>query len=137
MYLVDTSAWIEHFRTGSTFRLQDVADVDDLAICLPVLQEVLQGIDDQRLYSRTREALTAFTIVESPLGASVFDEAVSLYRTARRAGLAIRSGVDCVIAACAIRHRLTVLHRDRDFTALARIAPLEAADVGTRRPARR
>jgi predicted nucleic acid-binding protein len=137
VYLVDTSAWIEHFRPGSPFRLQDVADVDDLAVCLPVFQEVLQGIDDQRLYTRTREALAALTIVESPLAAPVFEEAVGLYRTARRAGITVRSGVDCLIAVCAIRHRLTVLHRDRDYAALARIAPLEAVDVGTLRHRRR
>jgi predicted nucleic acid-binding protein len=77
------------------------------------------------------------TIVESPLAAPVFEEAVGLYRTARRAGITVRSGVDCLIAACAIRHRLTVLHRDRDFAALARIAPLEAVDVGTLRRRRR
>jgi predicted nucleic acid-binding protein len=36
--------------------------------------------------------------------------------------------VDCLIAACAIRHDLEVLHRDRDFDALATISPLRARD---------
>ncbi|HSS38271.1 MAG TPA: PIN domain-containing protein [Polyangia bacterium] len=41
----------------------------------------------------------------------------------------MRSSVDCLIAACAIRHELEVLHRDRDFDALATIAPLRARSV--------
>jgi len=31
--------------------------------------------------------------------------------------------------ACALRNSLTVLHHDRDFDALARIAPLEARRI--------
>jgi len=36
----------------------------------------------------------------------------------------VRSSVDCLIAACAIRHDLEVLHRDRDYTALAEVSAL-------------
>jgi hypothetical protein len=46
-----------------------------------------------------------------------------------RAGFTVRSGVDCLIAACAIRHGLTVLHADRDFPALARVSPLQERTV--------
>lgn len=41
-----------------------------------------------------------------------------------RPGLTVRSSVDCLIAACAIRHDLEVLHRDRDYPALAGISAL-------------
>jgi predicted nucleic acid-binding protein len=68
-------------------------------------------------------------IVESPLAGEVFEEAVALYRAARRRGLSVRSSVDCLIAACALRHDLTVLHRDRDFALLARVAPLKQRRV--------
>ena len=50
-------------------------------------------------------------------------------RSSRRTGLTLRSGVDCLIAACAIRHGLTVLHRDRDFDRLARISSLQVREV--------
>jgi predicted nucleic acid-binding protein len=70
--------------------------------------------------------------VESPLRHEVFEEAAGLYRAARRAGLTIRSGVDCLIAACAIRHGLTVLHHDRDFDVLARVSPLESRRLRAR-----
>jgi predicted nucleic acid-binding protein len=130
--LVDTSVWIEVFRRRPRLRLDAVVDFDEIVTCLPVVQEVLQGFDDERAFLLAREAIHALPIVESPLGRPVFDEAVDLYRSARRAGLTIRSGVDCLIAACALRHNLEVLHCDRDFDLLARISPLQARDVTPR-----
>ena len=124
MVLVDTSVWIEVFRKGSPLRLEDVADFDEVVTCLPVIQEVLQGFDDERAFQLARESMHALPVVESPLSGIVFDRAADLYRSARRAGLTVRSGVDCLIAACALRNNLDVVHRDRDFDALARISPL-------------
>lgn len=129
MVLVDTSAWIESFRHRSRLRIDEIVDFDDVVTCLPVVQEVLQGFRDERAYQIARESMLALPIVESPLRVAVFEEAAALYRNARRAGLTLRSGVDCLIAACAIRHGLTVLHHDRDFDLLARVAPLESRRV--------
>ena len=126
MVLVDTSVWIAVFRRHARVRLDDLVDFDDVVTCLPVVQEVLQGFDDERAYRVARESMLALPTVESPMSSEVFDEAAALYRTARRSGRTIRSGVDCLIAACAIRHDLDVLHDDRDFTALAEISPLRS-----------
>jgi hypothetical protein len=60
---------------------------------------------------------------------SLFIEAAELYRAARRQGLTIRSSVDCLIAACAMRHDLPVLHMDRDYELLARVSTLTARPV--------
>lgn len=68
--------------------------------------------------------MLALPVVESPLGSDLVLEAVGLYRTARSRGFTIRWSVDCLIAACSLRHDLEVLHRDRDFAAIARISPL-------------
>ena len=129
MFLVDTSVWIAVFRGPGKLPLERTADFDELVTCLPVTQEVLQGFRDEAAFRKAREAMAAMPTVESPLGAGVFDEAVDLYRLARRSGLTIRSGVDCVIAACALRHDLTVLHRDRDYRALAKISALSVRDL--------
>ena len=129
MYLVDTSVWIAVFRKRSPLDLTLIVDMDDVATCLPVIQEVLQGFRDERAFQTARTAMFAMPVVESPLGADVFDEAVALYRRARKTGLTIRSGVDCLIAACATLNNLTVLHRDRDFESLARVSTLEARAV--------
>jgi predicted nucleic acid-binding protein len=36
----------------------------------------------------------------------------------------VRSSADCLITACALRHDLQVLHRDRDFAKIARVSAL-------------
>ena len=129
MLLADTSVWIEVFRARSRFNLERLVDFEDVVTCLPVIQEVLQGFRDERAYQTARESMYALPIVESPLRPTVFDEAVDLYRSARRLGLTVRSGVDCLIAACALRHGLTVLHHDRDFDLLSRVSPLVSRRV--------
>ena len=124
MTLVDTSVWVEVFRRRQPLDLEAITDVDDIVTCLPVVQEVLQGFADERAFRVAREAMLALPIVESPLRPDTILDAVSLYRGARRQGITVRSSIDCLIAACALRHDLEVLHRDRDFTALARVSPL-------------
>jgi predicted nucleic acid-binding protein len=128
--LVDSSVWVALFRKPPALRLDDVVDFDEIVTCLPVVQEVLQGFRDEQAFTVARRAMLALPMVEAPLPAAVFDEAVSLYRSARRAGHTVRSGVDCLIAACALRHRLTVLHDDRDYDALARVSPLAVRRLG-------
>ena len=125
MVLVDTSAWIEVFRRAPITHLEDVLPLEDAVICLPVLQEVLQGFRDERAHRIARDAMLALPIVEAPLRTEVVLAAAELYRAARRAGVTPRSSVDCLIAECAIRNGLAVLHHDRDFEALARVSPLE------------
>ena len=112
-------------RKAKPLNLESHVDLDDVVTCLPVVQEVLQGIDREDYFRVAREAMWALPIVESPMGAEVITEAIALYRRARRAGITVRSTVDCLIAACAIRHDLTVLHVDRDFSQLARISHLD------------
>jgi predicted nucleic acid-binding protein len=56
--------------------------------------------------------MLALPIVEVPLRTERFLEAADLYRAARRSGITVRSGVDCLIAVCALRHHLTVAHLD-------------------------
>ncbi len=125
MVLVDTSIWIEAFRKGSKARIERLVDFDDEVVtCLPVLQEVLQGFRDEAAFRVAREAMLAIPIVESPLSIGVIEEAVDLYRTARRNAITVRSSVDCLIAACALRHDLEVLHRDRDYPIIARVSRL-------------
>jgi len=133
VFLVDTSVWIEVFRRRIPLSLEDFIDFDEIVTCWPVIQEVLQGFRDERAYALAREAMISLPIVESPLGPRVFEDAVRLYRDARRKGFTIRSGVDCLIAACALRNDLGVLHLDRDFEKLARVSALRVTDIRSRR----
>jgi len=127
--LVDTSVWIEVFRKSSRLDLESLVDFDDVVTCLPVVQEVLQGFDAEPAFVRAREAMTALPMIEAPPGRDVFLQAVDLYRAARRQGVTVRSSTDGVIAVCALRNHLEVLHYDRDFDALARVSALRARNV--------
>jgi predicted nucleic acid-binding protein len=129
MRLVDTSVWIEVFRKPSRFDLTSVVYLDEVVTCLPVIQEVLQGFLDERAFRIARDAMFALPILESPVPSGAYEEAAQLYRSARRVGVTVRSSVDCLIAACAIRHGIPVLHHDRDFSLLARVSPLKEQKV--------
>jgi predicted nucleic acid-binding protein len=122
--LVDTSVWVATFRKRAPLELESVVSLEEVVTCLPVVQEVLQGFRDEGAWRKAREAMLALPCVESPMTMVLVEEAVALYRAARRAGLTVRSSVDCLIGACAIRHDLEVLHVDRDFGALSRISGL-------------
>jgi predicted nucleic acid-binding protein len=124
--LVDTSIWIAVFAKNGPLPLEEVLDFEEVTTCLPVVQEVLQGFRDESAYRTARDALLSLPIVESPLEESLFLEAANLYRAARRRGLTVRSSTDCLIAACALRHDLEVLHRDRDYQQLSAVSPLKA-----------
>lgn len=125
MVLVDTSIWIEVMRRGEGLDLEALVSFDEVVTCPAVVQEVLQGIRDTRAHSVAREAMLALPMVESPTPLETYLHAAELFRAARRGGFTVRSGVDCLIAACAERHSLAILHRDRDFDALAKVAAIE------------
>jgi len=56
-----------------------------------------------------------------------FRSAATLYRDAKQFGHTVRSLVDCLVAAVALRHDATVVHLDRDFELLALVSPLRVA----------
>jgi predicted nucleic acid-binding protein len=130
VWLVDTSLWIATFRRKG-LSLESLVALDEVVTALPIVQEVLQGFGDERAFTKARTAMLSLPMVESPMSEEVFVEAAQLYRAARRAGITVRSSVDCLIAACALRNGLGVLHLDRDYDALARISPLEARSVNS------
>lgn len=126
MTLVDTSIWIEVFRARRPLDIEAVVSLDDVVTCLPVVQEVLQGFREEAAFRLARTSLFALPMADATITAQRIEEAVDLHRKARRAGLTVRSSVDCLIAAMALAHDLEVLHRDRDFGALAKVSPLRA-----------
>lgn len=129
MILIDTSAWIEFLRdtSSSVCRRVDALLAEDIAICDPVRMEVLAGArDDDHLRNLRRLLARASSL---PTAATDFDRAAALYRTCRRRGETVRTLVDCLIAAVAIRADAPVLHADRDFDALARHTSLRIASA--------
>jgi predicted nucleic acid-binding protein len=89
--IVDTSVWVEVFRKSRPLMLESVVSFDEVATCLPVIQEVLQGFRDERAFRIARASLEALPLIEPSLELAHFEEAAVLYRSARRAGLTVRS----------------------------------------------
>ena len=87
--------------------------------------EVLAGARSGRHGEQLRSLLGTVELL--PVGSQDWADAALLYRMCRVNGVTIRSMVDCVIAAVAIRHDVPVLACDRDFVALAAHTPLRLA----------
>ena len=58
-------------------------------------------------------------------GLQDWEDAARLYRAARTRGLTVKSSIDCLIAAVALRTDSSILALDRDFDTLAEITDLE------------
>ena len=125
MILVDTSVWLFDRRR---FRLTDIVRMDEVAVCGPIIQEVLQGLAEHR-YQETRTTLLNCHILSEPLPLGHFEYAAEIYRTARINGYTPRSATDCLIATIAILNHVPLLHADRDFDFIVRIANLDARNV--------
>ncbi len=131
--LVDTSVWIEFLRaTGSAADrwLTDAIRAErDLAWTEPILFELLVGASSERHAAALRASVVRGPVVRV-VGLADWEAAASLARQARAAGRPIRSTVNCVIAAVAIRSRMPIAAVDRDFLTIAEVAQLELVPIG-------
>lgn len=85
--------------------------------------ELLAGVASERAGRELRSRLLAFELLATR-GLGDFEDAAAIYRLCRRRGDSIRNMIDCLIAACALRHGATLLQRDSDFATIARHVPL-------------
>ena len=133
MIVVDSSAWIEFLRgTGSTadaaVRAELAAD-GVLGVVDVVRLELLAGAStDRQVTVVTR--LLARAVALPTLSPADHEHAALLYRSARRSGQTVRSLIDCLVAAVALRVDAPVLARDRDYEVLASVSPLRLAISG-------
>ena len=123
MILADTSVWIE--MLSGRLRPISATDLPMVVTCGPVIQEVLQGLRPGAESEAFRDAFLAIPVLSNPVPMDLYLSAADIYRLGRRKGVTVRSGVDCLIAAIAIRNAIPVWHRDRDFDAIARYTSLE------------
>ncbi|MEX2548820.1 MAG: PIN domain nuclease [Nitriliruptoraceae bacterium] len=125
--LVDTSAWVEYLRgTGSPhndwIRGAILAE-RPLAWTEPVFYELIAGAGSPRRVGDLRALLLRGPIFGVE-GLQDWEDAAQLYRSARSKGLTVRSSIDCLIAAVALRTGSPLLALDRDFEALAQVSDL-------------
>jgi predicted nucleic acid-binding protein len=130
LLLVDSSVWVDHLRGRAPEASRRLAAAigdgrrTSVRMCEPVAMELIAGASATQLGPVS-------TLVDGLPGLALdphvdFRSAGELSRSARFAGRAVRSSVDCLIAAVAIRHGAVLVHRDRDFDVLVEISPLRA-----------
>jgi hypothetical protein len=124
--IVDTSIWIDFFQYPESIyqeKLEElVTDNNQVIICGIILQEVLQGIKDQKDYEITRQRLTRLPFLNTNKETYLY--ASALYRKLRSEGITIPS-VDITIAALAILNDLPLFTKDVHFRVIARYTQLE------------
>jgi predicted nucleic acid-binding protein len=128
--LADTSAWVEYLRaTGSLahLRLRElIAGEGELATTEVVMMELLAGAGGAEEVVRLRRLLGRFELLPVE-GLADYEAAAELYRRCRAGGETVCNLTDCLVAAVAVRHGATLLHRDHDFEVIARHTPLRVA----------
>ena len=126
--LVDTSVWIDHLRGRHSAAASELAgwlqdDPDRILVNEVVITELLRGVSSEADGTQLQAALGKL-LQADPMQRSDWLLSARIYRTCRDAGLTIRSTMDCLIAAHAIRLNVPVLVIDRDFEAIASCTPL-------------
>jgi predicted nucleic acid-binding protein len=117
MVIIDTTVWIDYLR-GARNKETDYLDrevgrqrfgLTDLILC-----ETLQGIDDEKSFTRVLSGLRRFEMFEMG-GAELAVQAARNYRRLRQHGTTVRKTIDCLIATFCLLHGHSLLHRGRDF----------------------
>lgn len=120
MILIDTSVLVTVLRdpTGANADqlFASVGD-EDFAITRFVEMEILAGARDDREWNAIKAYLDRRQMIE--LKEDTWINAARMYFELRRNGKTIRKLLDCCIAQVAIENKLTLVHNDRDFTAIA------------------
>jgi predicted nucleic acid-binding protein len=129
VFVADSSVWIDYFRGILTREVKVLRDslhrVDRVLLCGPILQEVLQGIKDDRDFRRERLRLSKVHFLEATFW--TFSRAASLYRRMRSRGFTL-GPFDAIIAGHCLEYHVPLLTSDRKaFGPLARHAGLRLA----------
>ena len=121
MILVDSSVWVDYFRSADT---PHVALLDSLfgrtriAVGDLIAAEVLQGVRDDKEFKLVKKVFDSFTRLEL-CGYDLALKASENYRLLRGKGVTIRKTIDTLIATRCIEDGLTLLHSDKDFVPFA------------------
>ncbi len=127
MYLVDTSIWIDFLRQRETesvgFLEQLLENPLACGITDQIYLEVLQGARDESSFDKLQHYFSGQRFYAFENSRQSHAEAARIYLQCRKAGITIRSSIDCLIAQCAKEHELILLHNDRDYLAMAKVVP--------------
>lgn len=117
MVLVDTTVWVDFFSSRFTPHVKAleklIEERNDICTCGLILTEVLQGIQNDLEYKKTKVLFN--NLIFLPMHYQLFSHSAEIYRSLRKRGITIRNTVDCMIASVAIDSNIPLLHNDKDF----------------------
>ena len=126
---VDTSPWSMALRRDSPSSSKEVQALlraiesgEAILTTGIVLQELLQGFRGPRAREQILDRFAAIPLLIPDRDDHI--RAAELRNRCRRAGIQIGT-IDALLAALCIRHELTMLSSDRDFTRIANHCPLK------------
>jgi len=129
--VVDTSVWVDFLNGHRSLETEYLATClsDDVPIVLPglVRAEVLAGLRTDAEAARIASLFTAFDPAPEPTEDD-YTAAAGIYRGCRRAGAAVGSVVDCLIAQGCLAHGYALLTKDKDFHRIAAHTPLRLVE---------
>ncbi|MBN8481840.1 MAG: PIN domain-containing protein [Xanthomonadales bacterium] len=122
--LVDTSVWSLALRRDVTAAVPEVQHLKEVLLGSEVivttglvLQELLQGFSGPKARAQILERFAALPLVQPDRDDHI--GAATLRNTCRRAGVQIGT-IDALLAQLCLRHDLSILTTDRDFTHAAK-----------------
>lgn len=119
-YLLDSSVLTRLEAPTVLRRIESIVGAGTAALCAIAVAEVLRGARSPEHFRQTLDRLSAFHIVPTP--DDVWDRVLAVQALLAEHGLQQSVKIpDLAIAAVAERHRLTVLHYDQDFDAIAEV----------------
>ena len=124
MILIDTSVLIDYLKDVDNEYVKALDTIIEkelpYGICEYVYLELLQGSKDQKGFEKLKEYLESLPFYGLKLGKESFERAALINMKCRKNGIAIRSTIDLLIAEIAIENKLYLLHKDNDFTNIAK-----------------
>lgn len=117
MIIVDTTVWIDYLSgrdNSETDYLDRELSRQRLGLTDLILCETLQGVSDERSFTRVLQELRKFELFETG-GEEMAILAARNFRRLRQHGRTVRKTIDCLIATFCLHHGHSLLHRDRDF----------------------
>ncbi len=129
--IVDSSVWIDFFNKKTSPKVKKLMEIfptsisEGIITVLPIIvQEVLQGIENDTFYNIVKENLFGFKKYEVDSYKFAL-QAADLYRDLRKKGITIRKANDCLIASICIENKFSLLHNDKDFDNIAKYTSLK------------
>lgn len=110
------------------FRELAINDPASIATCEPIAMELLAGPTDPFTVRRIEDQLGTLEDLDVD-PALDFRAAAALARAVRCGGHTIGSLTDCLIAAVALRHDVTVWSCDEDYVRISNVTELQHRDL--------